>query len=218
MNNLSIMNRNIIFALLTLVPLICMTSGNVSAQDTSAGTMVEPVQFVSLEGPFPQPNAGPARGAEETPSGDILSAKTCYDSGIKHLEKKEYDLAISDFNKALEIYPVSAATYNNRGFAYAKKGRYDLAISDFTKALKIEPNGPQPYYNRGLTYVIKGQFEIALLDLNKCLNLDPINVAAYDARGSVLAGLACSDWGKACQLGNCDHLKEAARAGLCTKE
>jgi tetratricopeptide (TPR) repeat protein len=195
-----------------------MTSGNISAQDTCAKTMGKPVQFVSLEGAFPQPNAGSARDAEETLSGAMLSAKTCYDSGVKYLEKKEYDLAISEFNKALEIYPVSAATYNNRGFAYAKKGRYDLAISDFTKALKIEPNGPQPYYNRGITYVIKGQFDIALLDLNKCLNLDPINAAAYDARGSVLAGLACSDWGKACQLGNCDHLKEAARAGLCTKE
>ncbi len=218
MNNLSIMNRNIIVALLTLVSLICMTSGNISAQVTSVETKREPVQFVSLEGALPQPNAGSARDAKETLSGAMLSAKTYYDSGVKYLGKKEYDLAISEFNKSLEIYPVSAATYNNRGFAYAKKGRYDLAISDFTKALEIEPNGPQAYYNRGITYVIKSQFDTALLDLNKCLNLDPINAAAYDARGSVLAGLACSDWGKACQLGNCDHLKEAARAGLCTKE
>jgi tetratricopeptide (TPR) repeat protein len=218
MNNLSMMNRNIIVALLTLVPLICMTSGNISAQDTSATNMGKSAQFVSLEGALPRPNAGSARDAEETPSGAMLSAKTFYDSGVKYLGKKEYDLAISEFNKSLEIYPVSAATYNNRGFAYAKKGRYDLAISDFTKALEIEPNGPQPYYNRGVTYVIKSQFDMALLDLNKCLNIDPINAAAYDARGSVLAGLACSDWGKACQLGNCDHLKEAAKAGLCTKE
>jgi tetratricopeptide (TPR) repeat protein len=218
MNNPGMMNRNIIVALLTLVPLICMTSGNISAQDTSATNMGKHAQFVSLEGSLPQPNAGSARDGEETLPGAMLSAKTCYDSGVKYLGEKKYDLAISEFNKSLEIYPVSAATYNNRGFAYAKKGRYDLAISDFTKALEIEPNGPQAYYNRGITYVIKGQFDTALLDLNKCLNLDPINVAAYDARGSVLAGLACSDWGKACQLGICDHLKEAARAGLCTKE
>ena len=218
MNNLSMMNRNIIVALLTLVPLICITSGNISAQVTSVETKREPVQFVSLECALPQPNAGSARDAEETPSGAMLSAKTCYDSGVKYLREKEYDLAISEFNKSLDIYPVSAATYNNCGFAYAKKGWYDLAISDFTKALKIEPNGAQAYCNRGTTYVVKGQFDIAILDLNKCLNLDPINAYAYDARGSVLAGLACSDWGKACQLGNCDHLKKAAKAGLCTKE
>ena len=218
MNNLSMMNRNIIVALLTLVPLICMTSGNISAQDTSAITMGKPVQFVSLDSTFPQPNAGSARDAEETLPGATLSAKTYHDLGVKYLEQNEYDLAISEFSKALEIYPVSAATYNNRGFAYAKKGRYDLAISDFTKALEIEPNGAQAYCNRGTTYVVKGQFDIAILDLNKCLNLDPINAYAYDARGSVLAGLACSDWGKACQLGNCDHLKKAAKAGLCTKE
>ena len=218
MNNLSTMNRNIIVALLILVSLICMTSGNISAQDTYAKTMGKPVQSVSLDSTFPQPNAGSAHDAEETLSGAMLSAKTCYDLGVKYLERNEYDLAISEFNKALEIYPVSAETYNNRGIAYAKKGQYDLAISDFTKALKIRPNGAQPYYNRGIAYAIKGQFDIALLDLNKCLNLDPINAAAYDTRGSVLADLACTDWVKACQLGNCDHLKEAARVGLCTKE
>jgi Flp pilus assembly protein TadD len=218
MNNLSMMNRNIIVALLTLVPLICMTSGNISAQDTSAKTMGKPVQFVSLEGAFPQPNAGSARDAEETLPGATLSAKTYHDLGIKSLERNEYDLAISEFSKALVLSPESAETYNNRGISYAKKGHYDLAISDFTKASKIEPNGAQAYCNRGTTYVVKGQFDIAILDLNNCLNLDPINAAAYDARGIVLAGLACTDWVKACQLGNCVHLEEAARVGLCTKE
>ena len=217
MNRLNMMNRNIIIVL-ALVPLICMTSGNISAQDIYVKTMEKPIQCVSLDSTFPRSNAGPDRGTEETLSGAMLSAKIYHDSGIKYLERKEYDLAISEFNKALEIYPESSETYNNRGFAYAKKGWYDLAISDFTKALKIDPNDPQPYYNRGLTYAIKGQFDMALLDLNKCLNLDPMNAAAYDARGSILAGLVCSDWGKACQLGNCDHLREAARVGLCTKE
>ena len=218
MNKLSMMNRNIIVALLVLVSLTCITSGNISAQDTYAKTMGKPVQSVSLDSTFPQPNAGSARDTKETLSNVMLSAKTYYDMGVKCLGKNEYDLAISEFNKALEIYPVSAETYNNRGIAYAKKGQYDLAILDFTDALKIKPNVAQPYYNRGITYAIKGQFDTALLDLNKYLNLDPVNAAAYDARGSVFAGLACLDWMKACQFGNCDHLKEAARVGLCTKE
>jgi len=217
MNKLSMMNRNIILALLTLVSLICMTSGNIFTQDTYAQPMGKPVRSVSLDSTF-QPNAGSAHEAEETLSGAMLSAKTRYDLGVKHLKRNEYDLAISEFNKSLEIYPLSAETYNNRGITYAKKGQYDLAISDFTKALKIRPNGAQQYYNRGIAYAIKGQFDIALLDLNKCLNLDPINAVAYDTRGSVLTDLACTDWVKACQLGNCDHLKEAARVGLCTKE
>jgi tetratricopeptide (TPR) repeat protein len=217
MNRLNMMNRNIIIILLALVPLICMTSGNISAQDIYAKTMEKPIQCVSLDSALSQPNANSDRGTEET-LGAMLSAKTYYDSGIKYLERKEYDLAISEFSKALEVYPESSETYNNRGFAYAKKTWYDLAISDFTKALKIDPNDPQPNYNRGIAYAIKGQFDMALLDLNKCLNLDPINAAAYDARGSIFAGLVCSDWGKACQLGNCDNLREAVRIGLCTKK
>jgi len=173
---------------------------------------------ISLDNTFPRSNAGSTRGSKETLSDAMLSAKTYHDLGVKYLEGKEYDLAILEFNKALEIDPVSVETYNSRGITYAKKGRYDLAISDFTRALNIELNGAQPYYNRGITYAIKGQFDLALLDLNKCLNLDPINAAAYDARGSILAGFVCSDWEKACQLGNCDHLKEAARVGFFIKE
>ena len=99
MNNLSMMNRNIIVALLTLVPLICMTSGNISAQDTSAKTMGKPVQFVSLDSTFPQPNAGSARDAEETLSGAMLSAKTFYDSGVKYLEKKNTTLPSRNLTK-----------------------------------------------------------------------------------------------------------------------
>jgi len=218
MNKPSMINRKIVVAYLAVFLIACIISGNISTQDIYAETIGETVKPVSLGSTFLRPNAGLANSAEETLSGAVLSAKTYYDLGIKYLEGKEYDLAISEFSKALEIYPASAETYNSRGITYAKKGQYDLAISDFTKALNIEPNGAQPYYNRGITYAIKGQFDMALLDLNKCLNLDPINAAAYDARGSILAGFVCSDWGKACQLGNCDHLKEAARVGFCIKE
>ena len=54
-------------------------------------------------------------------------------------EKSQYDFALSEFNKALDIAPTSSETYNNRGITYSKKGQYDLAIIDFTKSLDITP-------------------------------------------------------------------------------
>lgn len=142
-----------------------------------------------------------------------MSAETYNNRGITYSKKGRYDLAISDFTKSLEIKP-DAKTYSNRGITYSKKGQYDLAILDFTKSLEIRPDA-KAYYNLGVTYVIKGQFNLALSYLTRCIELDPMNKAAYDSRGSILAGLACSDWGKACRLGNCNHLNEGVKGGLC---
>ena len=58
-----------------------------------------------------------------------------------------YDNAITDFDKAIELKPDYA--YHNRGTAYYKKGEYDNANRqgnrDYVNA----------YYNRGLAYFRK---------------------------------------------------------------
>ncbi len=54
--------------------------------------------------------------------------------GIAYAEKGQYDQAISDFNKALEINPRYATAYYNRGIAYKDKGQYDKAWEDVHKA------------------------------------------------------------------------------------
>ena len=63
-----------------------------------------------------------------------------FNQGIAYIDKAQYDLAISDFNKALDINPRDAEAYCNRGIAYREKGQYDQAISDYTKAIELNPN------------------------------------------------------------------------------
>lgn len=53
--------------------------------------------------------------------------------------KGEYDKAIADYTKAIEIDPRYAFAYNNRGLAWGKKGEYDKAIADYTKAKEVNP-------------------------------------------------------------------------------
>ncbi len=214
MKNRSFMNRNAIVVLLILVSLICLRAGSVQAQEREAKTAGGALKTISFGGNLPKKNTDSAQGIEEILKGDIIFAQKHNDRGIAHSEKGQYDLAVAEFDKSLEIYP-SAETYNNRGVTYSKKGDLGHAIADFTKALEINPDGSKEYYNRGITYAIKGQFNLALLDLKKCLELDPTNAAAYDARGSILVALVCADWGNACQLGNCDHLRDAVKSGLC---
>jgi tetratricopeptide (TPR) repeat protein len=110
-------------------------------------------------------------------------AKSYIDRGIAYGEKGQYDQAISDYNKALEIDPRSAGAYYNRGLAYAKEGKYGQAISDFTDALKINPKDPYTYYNRGLAYVEKDQSDQAIDDFTKVLEIEPKAAGAYYYRG-----------------------------------
>jgi tetratricopeptide (TPR) repeat protein len=56
--------------------------------------------------------------------------------GNVYTNKGEYDKAIADYTKQLQITPNDAVVYNNRGNAYYSKGEYDLAIADCTKPLQ----------------------------------------------------------------------------------
>ena len=217
MRKWNMMNRRVIVALLTLGSLICMNRVDVFAQEAKVKTTGKPVQNAFLVSSFPQTKADSPRGTEETLEGDMLLAKRYNDLGVMYSEKREYDLAISEFNKALEVCPMLTETYNNRGITYAKKGQYDLAISDFTRALEIKPDIATVHFNRGITYAQKGKYALAFQDFDRSLELDPINAPAYANRGSVHAHLACSDWEKACRLGDCIYLEEAVKIGLCIK-
>ena len=77
-------------------------------------------------------------------------------------DKKEYEMAIYDYTKALEINPNEAEIYNNRGVAYSKLTKYDEAIADYTKALEINPELAQCYYNRGIAYSKKSDYSKAV--------------------------------------------------------
>ena len=46
-------------------------------------------------------------------------------------DKGDFDAAIADYTKAIELNPEDADTYHIRGFAYADKGDFDAAISDY---------------------------------------------------------------------------------------
>jgi len=103
--------------------------------------------------------------------------------GIAYVEKGQYDQAISEFNKALEINPKDTEAYYNRGLAYYDKGQYDKAISDYTKALEINPRDVEAHNNRGVAYGKKGQYDQAISDFTKAMEINPRQAEACYNRG-----------------------------------
>ena len=56
-----------------------------------------------------------------------------YHRGAAYWRKRDFDRAIADENKAIEIDPGYANAYMRRGASYASKGDFDLAIADATQ-------------------------------------------------------------------------------------
>jgi tetratricopeptide (TPR) repeat protein len=96
---------------------------------------------------------------------------------------KEYERAISDYTKALEINPKLAEVYYNRGATYSRKQEYDKAISDYTKSLEINPKLAEAYGNRGATYFHKQEYDKAIADYTKALEINPKLTKTYSYRG-----------------------------------
>ena len=58
-----------------------------------------------------------------------------YDTrGIAYSQKGQYDQAISDFNKAIEINPKNDRAYVGRAIAYTVTKKYDKAWEDVHRA------------------------------------------------------------------------------------
>jgi tetratricopeptide (TPR) repeat protein len=130
--------------------------------------------------------------------------------GKVHSDKGQFDRAIEDYNKVLEINPRDAVAYVNRGVAYYDKGQYDQAISDYNKAIEINPRDVYAYGNRGNVYYNKGQYDKAIADYNKVIEINPRDADAYYNRGIAHEAKsqydkACSDWKQACELGYCNN-------------
>lgn len=92
-----------------------------------------------------------------------------------------------------------------------------LIIITFVGCAEMESGS---YYNRAFIYDKKGQYDQAIADYNKAIQINPRFILAYKNRGAVMIKLgnrkmACYDWKKTCELGDCKSYENAKRNGWC---
>ena len=92
--------------------------------------------------------------------------------------KGEYELAVGDYNKAIELNPADSAAYYNRGRANSGRKSYDLAILDYNKTIELDPKDSNAYFNRGDIYEKKGNLQQAVSDYEKAVEFDAKNERA----------------------------------------
>ena len=123
-------------------------------------------------------------------------------------ELADYEEAILDYNKALELSPTEIClVYSMRGNAKRNSGDFDGAISDQNKALDFDPLYADGYFNRGIAKFQKGDFDGAIEDYSQVLKINPKDSDAFFNRANVKKEIgdmkgACEDWRKAADLGD----------------
>ena len=105
--------------------------------------------------------------------------------GAAHLNRRDYDKAIADFNEAIRLDAGNAHFYDHRGNAYSGKGEYIKAIGDFSDAIRLAPKYATPYIGRAAVYDKKGEYDKAVADFTEAIRLDPKVADWYAKRASV---------------------------------
>ena len=112
----------------------------------------------------------------------VKIAEEAYSKGCEYSKNGNYDQAISEYTKAIEINPNYEQAYGNRGGSYANHGNLPKAISDYTKAIELNPKDVMNYYNRGTVYKDQGDLAQAASDFTKAIEIDPNYFEAYNNR------------------------------------
>lgn len=109
--------------------------------------------------------------------------------GDTYQRSKNYDLAIQEYNRAIQLDPDYARGYQRVSVSYHAKGEYQQAIQNLDRAIEIEPDNSRYYFNRGLAYFMLEEYSNALEDYNSAIRLNPQDVNSYYNRSSVLLRL-----------------------------
>lgn len=79
----------------------------------------------------------------------------------------DYDRAMEDYNKILEIDNKNIYAYIGISRIYHENWHYDTAIIYYSKIIEIDPNDPVAYINRGISYEELGHHDLALKDYKR---------------------------------------------------
>jgi tetratricopeptide (TPR) repeat protein len=75
-----------------------------------------------------------------------------FKAGNDNMIKENYEDAIVNYDKAIEINPSHVSAWNNKGIALSRLKRYENAINCYDKAIEINPNHANACYNKAKAF------------------------------------------------------------------
>ncbi len=99
------------------------------------------------------------------------------------IELKQYDAALADLNKALELKPDDLTTIKFRGFAEIGFNQWDKAVADFSAVIQKKPDDLQSYDRRALAYRSLKNYDASIADYTFLITKNPNDLEALTKRG-----------------------------------
>jgi tetratricopeptide (TPR) repeat protein len=131
-------------------------------------------------------NNKPDASAVPVPLSTKKSAESLTQSGEKHLEQAEYDLAINDFTESLSINPKYTKAIIYKARALRLKGESQKALDEINELLKNEPSNSEAYVEKGFIYAgmtaLKDYLKLSTQAFDAAILHSPTMVSAYLGR------------------------------------
>ncbi len=139
--------------------------------------------------------------------------------GRSHLFQKEYDAALAQFNRAIQIAPHLAEAYRGRGSVYHAMGDLPHALADFDRAIEADPRLASAYVQRAKIRTETGDLDGALADFERLLSIRATDPELYLNRGICLIRKgqvhdAADDFRRVLKLTNHSDFADPAREYL----
>ncbi len=135
---------------------------------------------------------------------EFLDDEAFFTVGKRNIRDNDHDLAIRNFEKALEINPDNTEVRLALGAEYLNHGRLDEAQSQFEKVLSRSPTNKDALWFRAALLEQQGHVPEAIEAYQQILQIDPEYAAACQALGRLALKTGNRDAGR-------KHLLDAAK-------
>jgi Flp pilus assembly protein TadD len=115
------------------------------------------------------------------------------DLAVELMNKRQYEAAALEWNKALKFVPANPRAHNSLGVALVETGKLDEAIAHYREALALNPQYAEACNNLGEALAGKGAVKEAIAQFEKAVRLAPGYPTARANLGMMLARTGQSD-------------------------
>lgn len=110
---------------------------------------------------------------------NIDDSRAYFQSGKNSMELKNYAFAVTQFEKALDLYPDFAEAYALMGQCKYKIGLFDEAVEDYNKALRLRRDFTEVYFNLAVALEGMSRFDEAAEAYQKVILDNDSDVEAH---------------------------------------
>jgi tetratricopeptide (TPR) repeat protein len=100
-------------------------------------------------------------------------------AGLAAMADKQWEKAVSHFDKAIKRNPGNAEAYVDRSKAFVYLGKLDKAFDDANTAVQKSSDKAIAYGQRGIVSKLQGKIDKALQDFSQAVKLNPKYAWAY---------------------------------------